>query len=236
MTPTFTLPKSICYNDTPPKLSTVSNNGIVGNWSPDTVSNTSTGNYTFTPVPGQCALPITVNIKVNPLAPVFIPATQTICAGDTSLFLPTTSTNDITGTWSPAFDNTKSATYTFTPDPGQCAPTTATTTKSIIVNPITATFTQVAPICSGATLAALPTTSDNGVNGTWAPAMNNTATTTYTFTPTTGQCTTNPVTMTIVVNPIVATFTQVAPICSGAALADLPTTSNNGVTELGHQQ
>lgn len=48
-------------------------------------------------------------------------------------------------------------------------------------------FTQVAAICSGETLAALPTTSQNGITGTWAPALNNTATTTYTFTPDSGQ-------------------------------------------------
>ncbi|WP_124637313.1 hypothetical protein [Taibaiella sp. KBW10] len=59
-----------------------------------------------------------------------------------------------------------------------------TLTVSASVDP---TFTQVAAICSGATLAALPTTSINNVTGTWSPALNNTATTTYTFTPTAGQ-------------------------------------------------
>ncbi|MBY0486172.1 MAG: hypothetical protein K2P85_03120, partial [Flavobacteriaceae bacterium] len=34
----------------------------------------------------------------------------------------------------------------------------------------TPTFTQVANICSGATLSALPTTSTNGITGTWSPA------------------------------------------------------------------
>ena len=29
----------------------------------------------------------------------------------------------------------------------------------------------VAPICSGAALAALPTTSTNGITGTWSPAI-----------------------------------------------------------------
>ena len=48
---------------------------------------------------------------------------------------------------------------------------------------VTPTFTQVAPICSGDILAALPTTSTNGVSGTWAPPLDNTTTTTYTFTP-----------------------------------------------------
>src|ERR1043165_8892156 len=82
-----------------------------------------------------------------------------------------------------------------------------TATIIITVNPnITPTFNPVAPICSGATLTALPTTSNNGITGTWAPALNNTATTTYTFTPTAGQCAT-PTTLTITVNPnITPTF------------------------------
>ena len=62
---------------------------------------------------------------------------------------------------------------------------------SVPVNPnVTPTFTAVAAICSGATLSPLPTTSLNGITGTWAPALDNTATTTYTFTPTAGLCAT----------------------------------------------
>ncbi len=224
------MPSSICSGDTPPILPNVSNNGIVGIWNPTIVSNTTSGSYVFTPSAGQCATVTTVNIAINPLVPVFIPAIQTICSGESTSPLPTTSTNGITGTWSPAFNNTSTSTYTFTPNAGQCAPTTATATMTVIINPITAVFTQVAPICSGQTLAPLPTTSDNGVTGTWSPTINNTATTTYTFTPTVGQCTVTPATMTIVVNPIEAVFTQVAPICSGQSLAALPTTSDNGVT------
>lgn len=62
--------------------------------------------------------------------------------------------------------------------------TIATSCSSLI----TPTFTQVASSCSGANLSPLPTTSNNGITGTWSPALNNTATTTYTFTPTSGQC------------------------------------------------
>ncbi|OAB28771.1 Cadherin-like [Flavobacterium fryxellicola] len=59
-----------------------------------------------------------------------------------------------------------------------------------ICSPITPTFNPVAAICSGATLTPLPTTSLNSITGTWSPALNNTATTTYTFTPSAGQCAT----------------------------------------------
>ncbi|TBX64800.1 hypothetical protein EZL74_12685, partial [Flavobacterium silvisoli] len=38
--------------------------------------------------------------------------------------MPTTSNNGITGTWSPAIDNTATTTYTFLPNAGECANTT----------------------------------------------------------------------------------------------------------------
>ena len=50
------------------------------------------------------------------------------------------------------------------------------------------TFNAVAPICSGQSLSDLPTTSTNGITGTWSPALDNTTTKTYTFTPNSGQC------------------------------------------------
>ncbi|MEA3447511.1 MAG: SprB repeat-containing protein, partial [Bacteroidota bacterium] len=58
------------------------------------------------------------------------------CVGDASDALPGTSTNGISGTWSPATISTASdgtTTYTFTPDAGQCA---TTTNLTITVNPI----------------------------------------------------------------------------------------------------
>ena len=171
---------------------------------------------------------VPVVATVNPVVAPTFTQVAAICSGATLAALPTTSNNSITGTWSPALDNTATTTYTFTPTTGLCA---TTATMTITVNPVVApTFTQVAAICSGATLAALPTTSSNSITGTWSPAVNNTATTTYTFTPTTGLCATT-ATMTITVNPVVApTFTQVAAICSGATLAALPTTSSNSIT------
>jgi len=65
------------------------------------------------------------------LVPTFVFAT-TLCSGDSAPSLPTTSTNLITGTWSPAVvDNTTSGTYIFTPSGGQFADTASI---SITVN------------------------------------------------------------------------------------------------------
>ena len=141
------------------------------------------------------------------VAPTFTQVAA-ICSGATLSALPTTSNNGITGTWLPALNNTTTTEYTFTPNVGQCASSTATMT--ITVNPsVTPTFAQVAAICSGSSLSALPTTSTNttGITGTWSPALNNTATTEYTFTPTAGQCATT-ATMTITVNPATTTGSE----------------------------
>src|SRR4029453_16779626 len=125
-----------------------------GTWSPATVSNTTSVTYTFTPDAGQCATTTTLDITVNPtIAPTF-DAIAPICSGTTAPVLPTTSTNNITGTWSPAtVSNTTSATYTFTPNAGQCA---TTTTLPITVNPNSVpTFDAIAPFCSGTTAPIL---------------------------------------------------------------------------------
>ncbi|MGG9972202.1 gliding motility-associated C-terminal domain-containing protein [Ferruginibacter sp. SUN002] len=225
--PTFAPVAAICAGATLNALPTTSTNNIVGTWSP-ALNNQGTTTYTFTPNQGQCATTTTLQIAVNqPVTPTFAPVAA-ICAGATLNPLPTTSTNNISGTWSPALNNQGTTTYTFTPNEGQCA---TTTTLQIAVNqPVTPTFTPVAAICAGATLNALPTTSTNNISGTWSPALNNQGTTTYTFTPNQGQCATT-TTLQIAVNqPVTPTFAQVAPICAGATLNALPTTSTNNIS------
>jgi gliding motility-associated-like protein len=137
---------------------------------------------------------VTVADDIPQINPAFTQV-PSICNGG-SFTLPTTSTNNITGTWTPTIDNTKTTTYTFTPTTGQCA---NTATMTVTVNqPVTPAFTQVLPICAGGTIT-LPTSSNNSINGSWTPAIDNTKTTTYTFTPTDGQCATT-ATMTVTVN------------------------------------
>ncbi len=112
-----------------------------------------------------------------------------ICSGSSLMALPTTSLNSIIGKWSPALNNTSTTTYTFTPTSGGCF---NTTNMTIAVNQKEIpTFTPVESICNGAVLSALPTTSINGIIGTWSPALSNTETKTYTFTPTNAVCTSN---------------------------------------------
>jgi gliding motility-associated-like protein len=205
-------------------LPNTSSNGLTGTWSP-AINTSTTTSYTFTPTAGQCGLPATMTVVINPaVTPAFTQVAPT-CIG-TAFTLPTTSTNGITGIWSPAINTSATTTYSFTPTAGQCA---NATTMTVTVNPnVTPNFVQVAPICSGGSFT-LPTTSTNGISGAWSPAINTSATTTYSFTPSAGQCA-SATTMTVTVNPnVLPAFTQVAPICVGGTFT-LPILSSNGIS------
>jgi CUB domain len=207
--------------------------GLTASWNANiiiisgTPSVSGTFNYSIQ-VLGNCgSVNATGTITViNSVLPSFA-TVGPFCSGVSISALPTTSTNGIVGSWSPAINNTATTTYTFTPNAGQCA-TTAVLTITITPN-VTPTFAAVGPFCSGASIPALPTTSANGIVGSWSPAINNTATTTYTFTPNAGQCaTTAALTITITSN-VTPTFAVVGPFCSGASISALPTTSTNGI-------
>ncbi|WP_396193532.1 T9SS type B sorting domain-containing protein, partial [Flavobacterium sp.] len=229
--PTFNTIPAFCAGTTAPVLPTTSLNGIVGTWLPATVSNTTSGTYTFTPNAGQCGTITTISITVNPLVTPTFNAIPAFCAGTTAPVLPTTSLNGIVGTWLPAtVSNTTSGTYTFTPNAGQCG---TITTISITVNPlVTPTFNAIPAFCAGTTAPVLPTTSLNGIVGTWLPAtVSNTTSGTYTFTPNAGQCVTpTPVQITITVNPsVIPAFDPIPAFCAGTTAPVLPTTSLNGI-------
>src|SRR5690554_6802666 len=231
--PTFTQIANFCEGTTAPTLPTTSNNGISGTWSPSVVSNTAgTTTYTFTPSAGQCAVPQTMDITVvTEIVPTFTQIAN-FCEGTTAPTLPTTSNNGISGTWSPsAVSNTAgTTTYTFTPSAGQCA--VPQTMDITVVTEIVPTFTQIANFCEGTTAPTLPTTSNNGISGTWSPSTvsNAVGTTTYTFTPDASECATT-ASMNITVSPeVVPTFTQIADFCEGTTAPTLPTTSNNGIS------
>ena len=207
-------------------LPAISNEGIIGTWSPE-INNIITTEYTFTPDPDQCAnqtnMTVVINEKINPV----FDSVDTICSGEIITEFPATSLNGITGTWSPALDNTLTTTYTFTPNDGECANPINTT---ITVLPNTeSTFNQLDAICEGESLT-LPLTSIEGITGTWLPAIDNTLTTEYTFTPSPNQCASE-ATMVVTVTPlIIPAFTEIGTICFGDTLSDLPTTSINNIT------
>ncbi|MFN5846652.1 MAG: gliding motility-associated C-terminal domain-containing protein, partial [Flavobacteriia bacterium] len=226
--PTFNQLGPIC-SGSPLSLPTTSIENITGAWSP-LPNNVATTPYTFVPDAGQCANNGSMTVTVNaPTTPTFTQIAP-ICAGGT-INLPTSSLEGITGSWSPPTNNSATTPYTFTPDAGQCA-TVATMTVSV-GTPVTPTFDPWGPYCQNDIIiqVILPETSNEGINGTWNPAMVSTSVAgniIHTFTPDAGECATS-TTMTVVVNPqVTTTFTQIAPICVGDALS-FPGASLEGV-------
>ncbi|MBC7641236.1 MAG: T9SS type B sorting domain-containing protein, partial [Flavobacterium sp.] len=122
ITPTFNTIPAFCSGATAPVLPTTSLINISGTWSPATVNNLIAGTYTFTPTTGQCATSITLTTIVTAYVTPTFNAIPAFCLGSVAPVLPTTSLNNISGTWSPAtVNNSAGATYTFKPTAGQCA-------------------------------------------------------------------------------------------------------------------
>lgn len=173
-TPSFGLPTALCIGDTY-TLPALSNEGLSGTWS-QPFNNQQTTIYTFSPSSTGltaisqgvvCPISGTYSIGINtPVSPTFI-LPDSICAGAT-VTLPLVSNNGVNGTWSPAFDNQNTTTYTFTPSAGLC-PVTAqqTIVVSTLYDP---TFSLPSTICQNEALT-LPLISDNGVAGTWTPSF-----------------------------------------------------------------
>ena len=221
--PDFTQIADVCVG-TSLTLPTTSNDGITGVWSPVFNPNATT-TYTFTPDAGQCAATQDMTIGITSLTAPDFTQIADVCVG-TSLTLPTTSNDGITGIWNPAFDPTTTTLYTFTPNPNQCADQTTMTIG--VTSETTSTFSPITPVCEGTNIV-LPTASNEGFTGAWSPAFDPNATTTYTFTPDAGQCASG-TTLTVGIIPTVTpTFTPIDPICFGDAIGPLPTTSNNGI-------
>ena len=211
-------------------------NGISGSWNPAAI-NTSlagTASYIFTPAPGQCAVADTISIVItNEIIPLFA-SIGPLCQNSIAPALPDTSTNGISGSWTPSTINTALAgttTYIFTPDSGQCA--VSDTISIFITNEISPLFATIGPLCQNSIAPAMPTTSTNGITGIWNPPTINTTiadTLIFTFTPDTGQCAVADTMSIVITNEIIPLFTSIGPLCQNSAAPSLPAASTNGIT------
>jgi len=205
--PVFNPVLPICEGDSLNPLPTTSEDGITGTWSPE-LNNSITTIYTFMPLALECAPETTLVIEVIPSElPIFTPV-DPVCPGEFLADLPTISNNNITGNWTPAINNRLTTVYTFTPDSGQgCA--TSTRLEILITDPDIPTFNPIDSICVGKTLQDLPITSNEGITGSWSPALNNMVTTVYLFEPDPGQCASDNVSLEIQVIPISQLFIDI---------------------------
>jgi gliding motility-associated-like protein len=235
--PTFpTIANSYCQNATAPALPLVSMEGITGTWSPASinVSVLGTATYIFTPTAGSCSTPVSLNITIVSSFTLIFDAIGPLCQNSTPPALPPTSKEGIAGTWNPASINTSAlgtVTYIFTPVTGSCA--NPASLNITIVGMVSPTFPTIAnSYCQNTTVPALPSTSKEGITGTWSPASINTSvlgTTVYTFTPSGGSCA-NPASLNItIVSTLTPTFDAIGPLCQNSTPPALPQVSKEGI-------
>lgn len=109
-----------------------------------------------------------------------------------------------------------------------CTDTVAFSITAGIASLIEPQFTTIGPICEGVNFS-LPMVSLNGIAGTWFPALTNTQTQNYVFTPVAGQCA-DTTSITVVVSPLTTPlFPTSDTICSGENY-QLSIVSINGIT------
>ena len=242
---TFTQVGPLCETDPSVTLPTTSNNGFTGTWNPAVIDPTGLGGTTvtatFTPDVGQCVGGISeMDIVINAATVPMFTQIGPLCENDPPVNLPTTSNNGVMGTWdagttfNPNGQGGNTVTITFTPNAGLCA---ATQTMDIVVDDeVTPTFTQIGPLCENDPPVNLPTTSNNGVMGTWDvgttfnPSGQGGNTVTINFTPNAGECAASQSMDIMVEDEVTPTFTQIGPLCENDPPVALPATSNNGVT------
>ena len=113
----------------------------------------------------------TMEVVINNLITPIFTQIGLLCRNSTAPVLPASSTNSITGIWSPAVVTTSSGgstTYTFTPDAAQCA--TVPTMDIVVSNFALPTFTAFEPLCQNSMAPTLPDRSTNSITGSWNPA------------------------------------------------------------------
>ncbi|MCU0349837.1 MAG: gliding motility-associated C-terminal domain-containing protein [Flavobacterium sp.] len=99
-----------------------------------------------------------------------------------------------------------------------------------VQSPLTPQFNFETTVCSGDVAPILPTTSIEGIEGTWEPSVvSNTVNGTYVFTPNGGQCANGTEVAITITQPATVTFAAVEPLCVNAVYV-LPQTSIEGIS------
>jgi gliding motility-associated-like protein len=182
--------------------------------------------------------PIQINCPCTNMNNPRFAINQTVCLGGSVPVLPTISSNNISGTWSPSIvSNTVNATYIFTPN-ATLFPCAQSVSLPISITAVETPIFGIIPlsICQYSSALLLPNTTTNTtpLTGVWNPSSINTSLigkTTYTFVPNTGQCVSSiPYQITIDVEPSVSSdFIPIGEICKGSVAPILSNVAPNGV-------
>lgn len=182
--------------------------------------------------------PASDQVNITVIAGTSIPldagVDQTICVGES---VTLTATGAVTYVWDNGGANgqvvypTITTIYTVSGSDGLC---TAEDNITVTVNtPDVPTFDPIADICQGAAVPVLPTTSTNGITGTWSSILSsaNAGTFNFTFTPDVPCFSTTQLSVTILPSPIInAGIDQT--VCEGE-LVTLTATGGTGVWDNG---
>jgi hypothetical protein len=249
VTPTFSFPYNYCVGATAQPLPNTDINGITGSWDDATAINTdivATFTREFTPDQSFCAIPLIVTLNVidnNIMSDFLLPTSY--CFGDIPAPLSTISPEGVNGTWNYPDINTSTVTstenpaitYEFTPVQGECAESYYQTITITAPTEIPS-FNISTEYCHGDIIPDFPLESENNIFGTWSPEIDNTETTTYTFTPNAGQCA-DITTVEITIHPLGTSIevgqdvNNLLSICNGISLEQPPynayTWSRDGV-------
>jgi len=218
---TFSGIPSQCQGETDP-LPAQSLEGFTGTWTPTFDPNTTT-TYTFVADANQCTTDASVTVVIDQQISTTFDDIPNQCAGEPDP-LPLLSLEGTSGTWTPFFDPFVTLTYTFTPDAGSCAMDGQLTV--VIDQPVLPDFVTFGPYCVDDVPDDLPTTSLNGISGSWDNTIStsNPGVTTYTFSPNPEFCASE-TTMNIVVEdcgcslPATVTIDDISAICEDETLS-----------------
>jgi gliding motility-associated-like protein len=248
--PSLTPIGSFCQLDAPVILASIQE-GISGAWSGQGVSGGNTfspaaagaGTWTliFSPAPGQCAAPNSLDVTVDAAATPSLAPIGPFCQDDAPVALALVQ-GGISGLWSgpgvsggssfsPPAVGIGTFTLTFTPDPGQCA-SPGTLSVTIAPGP-PPSLTPIGPSCEDGEPVALALV-QGGISGLWSgpgvsggssfsPPAVGIGTFTLTFTPDPGQCA-SPGTLSVTVAPgVEPALSPLGQFCQGGAAVALAT-------------
>ncbi len=195
---------------------------------------TTAGTYTYTGTNANgCFDTEIITITFTPNTNPSFAQIAAICTNG-SFTLPSTSSNNVTGTWSPAPNYTVTTTYTFQPNVGLCANTTSMT---ITVHPYPVVTIQNDTICIGQSTTLNSTVNLAGGTYLWFPTNANTSsisvspltTTNYQLIYSLNGCATAS-SVEVYVKPVSTPVTSNQTICNGQTAELIATTPLPGGT------
>lgn len=225
-------PITFCFGDS---IKLISSSAIGNVWNTLETSQTiyvrNSGTYSVKVVVNGCSSNSTpVDIKINPTPPaptIIASGPTTFCQGS-NVILSTNAAGNVLWTLSNGVQfqgptlivqNNQQNIYARVTQNG-CTSPPSQPVNTIVLPVITPTFNQVQPVCFREAFT-LPSTSNNGISGSWSPAINNTSTTTYVFTPSAGQCASTQ-SMTVKIEPLpVVTLPPFNAVCDTAGMIKL---------------